>query len=163
MFGLGTKFSGRDGYHSRTRASLTRPQTPDDTRQIFSLADKRAIFGQTALDLTCGFGSRIERYGRRAPDPRADKIRRAAERSHRAAERSCRRRAAPQPRLSADCDLIYLLTGVFNAPASGVSERRPTRGTDRRIYNYYYNYYIPDILLYFTELVYSNTDIPVDV
>ena len=34
-------------------------------------------------------------------------------------------RAAPQPRLSADCDLSYLLTGVFSAPASGVFVRRP--------------------------------------
>ena len=68
--------------------------------------------------------------------PRADAIRRAAERSRHAAERSCRRRAAPQPRLSADCDLSYFLTGVVSAPASGVFERRPTRGTGRRIYNY---------------------------
>ena len=72
--------------------------------------------------------------------------------------------AAERPRSrdsSADCDLSYLLTGVFSAPASGVFEA-PTRGTGRRIYNYYYNYYIPDIFLYFTELVYSNIEIPVN-
>ena len=75
--------------------------------------------------------------------------------------RSCRYRAALQPRLSADCDLSYLLTGVFSAPASGVFGRRPTSGTGRRIYNYEYDYYIPHISLYFIELVYSNIDIPV--
>ena len=80
------------------------------------------------------------RFDRRDPDPRADAIRRAAERSRRAAERSCRRRAALQPRLSANCDLSYLLTSVFGAPASGVFERRPTRGIGRGIYNYYYYY-----------------------
>ena len=94
------------------------------------------------------------RPDRRAPDPRADAIHRAAERYRRAAERSCRRRAAPQPRLSADCDLSYLLTGVFSAPASGVFECGPTCDTGWRIYNY--SYYISDILLYFTELVYTS-------
>ena len=55
---------------------------------------------------------------------RRDPTRRRALPPRRAAERSRRRRAAPQPRLSADCDLSYLLTGVFSAPASGVFERR---------------------------------------
>ena len=96
------------------------------------------------------------RPDRRAPDPRADAIRRAAERSCRAAERSCRRRAAPAAArsLRADCDLSYLLTGVFSAPASGVFECGPTCDTGWRIYNY--SYYISDILLYFTELVYTS-------
>ena len=37
LFGFGTKFSERDGYHSRTRASQTQSQTPDDALQAFSL------------------------------------------------------------------------------------------------------------------------------
>ena len=103
------------------------------------------------------------RPDRRAPDPRADAIRRAAERSCRAAERSCRRRAAPAAArsLRADCDLSYLLTGVFSAPASGVFERRADPRPDPRIYGYYYYYYILNIFLYFNYLDYYY-EIPVN-
>ena len=103
------------------------------------------------------------RPDRRAPDPRADAIRRAAERSCRAAERSCRRRAAPAAArsLRADCNLSYLLTGVFSAPASGVFERRADPRPDPRIYGYYYYYYILNIFLYFNYLDYY-FEIPVN-
>ena len=84
------------------------------------------------------------RPDRRAPDPRAHAIRRAAERSRRAAERSCRRRAAPAAACSfrADCDLNYLLTASSARPLPTSSNADPTRGTDRRIYGHYYYYYI---------------------
>ena len=102
------------------------------------------------------------RPDRRAPDLRADAIRRVAERSRHAAERSCRRRAAPQPRLSVDCDLSYLLTGVFSAPASGVFERRADprhRPTDLRLLLLLLH---PEPLVYFSELVYNIIKIPVN-
>ena len=98
----------------------------------------------------------------KACDPRVDAIRRAAERSRRAAERSCRRRAAPQPRLSADCDLSYLLKGVFNAPASGVFERRTDprhRPADLQLLILLLH---PEFLVYFAELVYTTIKIPVN-
>ena len=145
MFGFSIKFSGRDGYHSRTRAFQTRPQTPDDAQQTCSLAAERALPGQTALDLTCGFGSRKVWPGPAGFRPRADAIRRAAERSRRAAERSYRterpRSRALSPRrlrlgLFADGRLQRVrirhlrtptrgicrrVTGVFSAPTRGVS------------------------------------------
>ena len=100
------------------------------------------------------------RPDRRAPDPRADAIRRAAERFRRAAERSCRRRAASQPRLSADCDLSYLLTSVFSAPASGVFERRPAAPpADLQLLQLLVH---PGFLVYFTELVNTSIKIPVN-
>ena len=40
--------------------------------------------------------------------------------------------------------------------------RTPTPGPLPRIYNYYYNYYIPDIFWYFPELVYNSIKIPVN-
>ena len=71
------------------------------------------------------------------------------------------RRAAPQPRLSADCDLNYLLTGVFSAPTSGVFERRADprhRLADLRLVLLLH----PGPLVYFTELVFTNIKIPVN-
>ena len=124
VFGFGTKFSGRQGYHSRTQASQTRPQTPDDAQQAFPLAPVHVLSRQMALDLKCRFGSRKVWPDRRAPDLRANAIRHAAVRTRRAAECSCRRRAALQPRLSADFELSYLLTFFFSVPAPGVFERR---------------------------------------
>ena len=124
-FGFGTKFSGTDGYHTRTRASQTRPQTPATRSKLFlrqlsaRSPGRRHSTSRAALaQEKCGptGGPRSAR--------RRDPTRRRALPPRRAAERSRRRRAAPQPRLSADCDLSYLLTGVFSAPASGVSERR---------------------------------------
>ena len=114
--------------------SLTRPQTPGPTRLLtIELPARKTRRHSTHVRLWLkAQGSRKVRPDRRAPDPRADAIRRAAERSCRAAERSCRRRAAPAAARSfrADCDLSYLLTGVFSAPASGIFEpAAPTGGS----------------------------------
>ena len=96
---------------SRTDAATSlRAPGPEDQTAL----DARAALAQEKCGPTGG-----PRSARRR-----DPTRRRALPPRRAAERSRRRRAAPQPRLSADCDLSYLLTGVFSAPASGVFERR---------------------------------------
>ena len=124
MFGFGTKFSGRQGYHSFKQAFLTRPQIPDNTQQAFPLAPVHVLSRQMALDVKCRFGSRKVWPDWHASDLRANAIRRTAERFRRAAKRSCRRRAALQLPPPVDCDLSFLLTNVFSVPAPCFSERR---------------------------------------
>ena len=77
-----------------------------------------------------GFRPRVQLWLKRSAArpansrPRADRIRRAAERFRCAAERSYHTERLRSRALCADCDWSYLLTGVFSAPAFGVFVRR---------------------------------------
>ena len=113
----------------------------------------------------CGFDSRLKKSAARPAGSRSARRRGPTHRRAlpRAAERFCRRRAAPQPRLSADCDLSYLLLGVFSAPASGVFEHRADprrRPADLRLLLLLL--LLPGFLVYFTELVYTSIKISVN-
>ena len=128
-FGFGTKFSGTDGYHTRTRASQTRPQTPATRSKLFLRQFSARSPGRRHSTSRAALAQ--EKSGRTGRlIPRADAIRRAAAAPPRAAERTrsaASRRCTPRTsrtRSSRAAELRGPLTGVFSAPASGVSERR---------------------------------------
>ena len=118
-----TKLSGTDGYLTARALSNSAPDSQTDAASSLRALGPE---DQTALDTRAALAQEKCGPDRRAPD-------RAPARSDAPPSAPAAPPSAPAAQsgpaaarsLRADCDLGYLLTGVFSAPASGVFVRRP--------------------------------------
>ena len=145
-FGFGTKFSGTDGYHTRTRASQTRPQTPATRSKLFLRqlsarspgrrhSTSRAALAQEKCGPTGGPRSarRRDPTRRRALPPRRRALSPPPSGPAAATLRGLRLELLADGRLqrarirhlrTPTCGICRRLTGVFRAPTRGLSAGR---------------------------------------